>query len=121
MNEGDRDEFYEEIKIKMLGKKLKNKTITLKDPTKSQKEILDNYRLYSVVIDFIPTPTNNSPSGSSRNGDTSTVTVTVRGKNLAEALFGDVVQQIREQIPDNKFLDTLVERFLTEFNEEKKA
>jgi hypothetical protein len=116
LNEGDSDTYYEEVKLKL--RKSKGKIMPL---TSSQRDQLENFRIYSLTIDFIPSPTaNSSSSNSSRNSETATVSITLRGKAAAEALFSDVVGQIREQIPDHKFLNELAERFLTDFHESEK-
>jgi hypothetical protein len=77
---------------------------------------------YQVVIDFVPVinaiPTNTLKNG---NEDNETVAITVHGRDRCLSLFADMVTQIREQLPDQMFLDKMVEKFLTEnFPEEKK-
>lgn len=72
---------------------------------------------YQIVIDFIPTGgpqqnQNNNSLRKSSNDDSTKVAITVQGLERAVALFQDMVAQIREQIPDQVFLDKLVEKFL---------
>jgi hypothetical protein len=69
---------------------------------------------FNIVIDFIP---KNQPQNASNknNGDASSViTIQVHGLNRTLRVFQDVVSQLREQIPDELFLDKLVERFLAD-------
>jgi hypothetical protein len=109
LNEGESDDYYDQVAVKILNiKKDANGNFKRsKDPTKQQQIVLDNSRLYNVSIDYVPIKNGTIGSG------TDVVTITVRGKNTAEALFKDIVEQVREQIPDNKFLDALVTRFLS--------
>ena len=87
-----------------------------KKPTKKQLEEWQRQQ-FQIVIDFVPangvTP---STSGLSKhsNGNTTTVAIKVSGRDNVLALFSHMVEQIREQIPDNKFLDDIVSKFLQE-------
>jgi|SRR5579884_3846683 len=65
---------------------------------------------YQIQIDFIPT--SRGPNANNGRDDNACVSITVYGRSRAMALFGDMVAQIREQIPDQVFLDKLVENFL---------
>jgi hypothetical protein len=87
-----------------------------KKPTKRQLEEWRRQQ-FQIVIDFVPaagvTP---SSSGLSKHnsGNTATVAIKVSGRDHVLALFSHMVEQIREQIPDNKFLDDIVSKFLQE-------
>ena len=88
-----------------------------KKPTKKQIEAWKKMQ-YQIIIDFIPSGgVNPGGSGSSRklgNGETATVAIKVTGRDRCLELFAHMVEQIREQIPDNKFLDEIVEKFIQE-------
>jgi hypothetical protein len=87
-----------------------------KKKTAKQKAALAA-KQYNILIDFIPvnrTGVNfNSPSSNKNSDDSTTVAITVTGRERCGELFNDMVSQIREQIPDQLFLDKLVEKFLT--------
>ena len=78
---------------------------------------------YVINIDFIPIPRNNSSTSngfgsssnsSSRNSETTNVvSVKVVGEKVALALFKELVSQIREQMPDQAYLDSMVTNILT--------
>jgi hypothetical protein len=70
---------------------------------------------YNIVIDFIPKNNPNVGGGNLRkSGDeNTTVQIRVHGYTRTLSLFQDIVAQIREQIPDEMFLNKLVEQFLT--------
>lgn len=87
-----------------------------KKPTKRQIEAWERQQ-FQIVIDFIPSNGTNPTQGLSKhgsNGNTTTVAIRVSGRDRCLALFSHMVEQIREQIPDNKFLDDIVSRFLQE-------
>jgi hypothetical protein len=88
--------------------------------TKRQREYIKLHKPYSIVIDFIST-TKGQGGGSNRNGmgggDSDNVRITVHGLDRTVALYTEIVEQIREQMPDVLYLDKLVDRFLT--NKEK--
>ena len=92
-----------------------------KKPTKRQIELAqlkEMGQLYNININFIPVNNGINISGSGRgNGETCELCITVGGREATLALFSDMVSQIREQLPDQLFLDTLVERFLTSHHE----
>jgi len=68
---------------------------------------------WNIHIDFEPFIPQNSNSPRSRS-DESSVMVKVGDKDIAYKLFSEIVNQIREQIPDQLFLDRLAREFLTE-------
>ena len=91
-------------------------------PTKKQAEAWD--KQYQIVIDFVPANGVNPSSGSSsirKGSDTATVGIKVSGRDRCLELFAHMVEQIREQIPDNKFLDDIVEKFIQENKDEHSA
>jgi hypothetical protein len=77
---------------------------------------------YQIVIDFVPV-SGSSPhlvhGGGSGRENSTTVSITVRGRERCEALFSEMVEQIREQLPDNVFLNQLAERFLSEYSKKE--
>ncbi|CAM6003918.1 unnamed protein product [Sphagnum balticum] len=88
-----------------------------KKPTKKQLETW-NRQQFEIIIDFIPTHGTNANNNSSRSkGDSATVAIQVAGRDRCLELFAHMVEQIREQIPDNKFLDDIVEKFIQETKE----
>ena len=107
----------EERAVRMFDNVKKKKRPGAK-PTKKQLEEWRKQQ-FQIIIDFVPAngvnPTNNSIGKSSRNGgDTASVAIKVTGRDRCLDLFAHMVEQIREQIPDNKFLDDIVEKFIQE-------
>lgn len=94
-----------------------------KKPTAKQ-QLLDKLKraaqLYQIQIDFVPTQGNNSNNSRNNNGNSS-VTITVRGYDRCLDLFGEMINQIREQQPDKLFLDKMVEKFFADNPIEKDA
>jgi len=90
-------------------------------PTKKQVEAWKRQQ-YQIVIDFVPAnginPTNGNQLRKS-GGDTATIGIKITGRDRCLDLFAHMVEQIREQIPDNKFLDEIVEKFIQETKEEQ--
>ena len=85
-----------------------------KKPTKKQIEEWKRQQ-FQIIIDFVPA--NGITVGSSSHksgGNTATVAIKVSGRDKCLGLFSHMVEQIREQIPDNKFLDDIVNKFLQE-------
>jgi hypothetical protein len=81
-----------------------------KKPTKKQIE-----EQYQIVIDFIPVNGANLAGLSKHpSNNTACVAIKVSGRERCLSLFSHMVEQIREQIPDNKFLDEIVSKFLQE-------
>ena len=66
---------------------------------------------YNIVVTFEPININNS-SSQSRN-DNMTVEIKVFGLKRATLLMRDMIKQIREQCPDQLYLDKIAEKFLT--------
>ena len=117
INEVDEDQeeravkFFDTHKKKRKGAK----------PTKKQLEEWKKQQ-YQIIIDFVPVnsiSTNNNSLSRKGGGDSSTVAIRVSGKDRCLDLFAHMVKQIREQIPDNKFLDDIVEEFIQENKEVK--
>jgi hypothetical protein len=89
--------------------------------TARQKKALET-KQYNIIIDFIPVVKN--PAGQSHHksgGDNTSVAITVTGRERCLDLFRDMVSQIREQIPDQLFLDKLVEKFLIDEDEKSQS
>jgi hypothetical protein len=89
-------------------------------PTKKQLDALKSQQ-FNIIIDFIPANNVNPSNGnglSKNRGDSTTVAIKVTGRDRCQELFTHMVEQIREQIPDNKFLDQIVEQFLIESRED---
>jgi len=83
------------------------------------REYLEERKPFNIVINFVPkgAPQSNLPQKRNSNGDTSTVSINAHGLRRTLKVFQDIVAQLREQIPDERFLDTLVDRFLTSIEE----
>lgn len=101
------DIFYRPKKPKKLTKK-----------QQQQKKDAEARAKYQIIIEFIPinNSSNNIHNNMGPNG-TCTLAISVTGKEECLGLFASMVGQIREQIPDQLWLDTLVQRFLTEQTE----
>ncbi len=77
----------------------------------------DARRVYRIVVDFVPLDGSPMPqqaptfSRSTRNSaDTYCVEMTITGKDNVHKVFRDMIEQLREQLPDQLFLDKLFER-----------
>jgi hypothetical protein len=81
--------------------------------TKKQRETLAKQQ-YQIIIDFVPANGVTLNQNSRNNTNTATVAIRVTGRDKCLGLFSHMVEQIREQIPDNKFLDEIVNKFLQE-------
>lgn len=66
---------------------------------------------YVVTIAFVQGSRNNNNQNNHR--EDSYVEVKVIGEEIALKVFKEVVQQIREQLPDEKYLDTMMENILS--------
>jgi hypothetical protein len=103
-----------------LDKPKKNRrTKKIPKSLKQKNDYINYIKPYQIHIDFIPTggvqPNGNSGNGSlrtSKSDTTTRVSITVQGLERCAALFQEMVAQIREQIPDQVFLDKLIEKFL---------
>lgn len=70
---------------------------------------------FNIVIDFMPkNQPQNQNSNKNNNDESSIVNITVHGLTRTLRVFQDIVMQLREQIPDELFLDKLVEQFLAD-------
>jgi len=69
---------------------------------------------YTVTINFEPQETQQQSQSSytSRNNDSMTVDFKVYGLKRAISIFRDMVSQIREQCPDQLYLDKLLDNLL---------
>ena len=66
-------------------------------------------RQYNIDIRYNPIPRNNN---SGRGSDEHSVSIQVVGEKAALKLFKELVQQIREQCPDQAYLDKMVDNIL---------
>jgi len=75
---------------------------------------------YQIIIDFVPVSRGN-PNQQQRSStdESTTVAITVYGRDRCLALFAEMVEQIREQLPDQMFLDKIVEKLLGEVEGDK--
>jgi hypothetical protein len=99
------------------GRKVKGRK---KKPTKKQLDAWKRQQ-YQIIIDFVPANginPNNSNQLRKSGSDSTTVGIKVTGRDTCLDLFAHMVEQIREQIPDNKFLDDIVEKFIQETRED---
>jgi len=115
----DRDYMLDEPKKK--GSKAKKK----KTPTQAQRDkdirlYIQERKPFVIHINFVAkgTAPNTNGSMSKHNGDDTGVHVKVMGLRRTLKVFRDIVKQLREQIPDERFLDSLVEGFLTDTENE---
>ena len=67
------------------------------------------YPLWNINIEYEAVPN----AGSSGGKDTDSVNITIGDQKAAYILFTEIVSQIREQTPDQLYLDKLAERYLT--------
>jgi hypothetical protein len=104
-------------------KRVKKKRQTLAQKNKDIREYIQERKPFHIVINFVPkgSPPNGTAglSKHSNGDDGSTVNIHVQGLRRSIKMFKDIVYQLREQIPDEKFLDTLVENFLTSAENEE--
>jgi hypothetical protein len=79
-----------------------------------QREYIKKHKPYHIIIDF--NPVNGGTSGSHNSGlgnnGHENVRITVHGLDDTVALYAEIVEQIREQMPDVLYVDKLVERYL---------
>ena len=69
-------------------------------------------RAYTININYNPVARNNNPP-THRSDSSGNLTIKVIGESTALQLFRELVQQIREQCPDQPYLDKMVENILT--------
>lgn len=83
-----------------------------------RKTIVDHYWQITIIYTADDAASQNSNNNgfakSSSNNDIRECTVTVRGAFNAHKAFKSLVQQIREQLPDQLYLDTALERMITD-------
>jgi hypothetical protein len=109
----------------MLDEPKKRKAKSKKKKSQSQKDkelrlFIQELKPFYVVINF--EPKGGAPNGAMQkhnSGDSSSVRVQVLGLRRTLKVFKDIVTQLREQIPDERFLDTLVDRFLASVEEDQ--
>ena len=107
------NEIEDDCKQEAIFSRSSKKKRKKKRPTKAQIAKRIQNAAYEVVINFIPHSKSQQNATSSRNHDeTETVSITVHGRDRCLALFSEIVQQIREQLPDQMFLDKLVEQLM---------
>jgi hypothetical protein len=118
--EGHDDREYMLDKPGRRGKKGKRKR-PLSESNKAIREYIQERKPFVIVINFIAkgAPPNGGSSMSKHSGDNSGVQLKVMGLRRTLKAFRSIVGQLREQIPDEKFLDTLVDRFLTSTENEE--
>jgi len=84
--------------------------------TRRQKEYIRKHKPYIVRINFLSATKGNQQNANSlRNGggDADQVNIRVHGLDNTINLYAEIVEQLREQMPDVLYLDKLVEKFLT--------
>lgn len=87
----------------------------------SEPEYVNEVRIdfYCINIDFVPGTRNNPPVQSNafgslnKNEERGFVQIKVIGENTALKLFKELISQIREQIPDQAYLDKMIENILS--------
>lgn len=118
----DRDYMLDEHKRPSSVKKKKKKTKTQAQKDAEIRLYIQERKPFNIVINFIAkgSPGNTSGQMQKSRDDNSGVHIRVMGLRRTLRVFRDIVRQMREQIPDEKFLDTLVEEFLTSTEDENK-
>ena len=107
---GDRYDDDDEIE---LVKRISRSRRKPKKPTKRQKQeaARKEEAYYQVSISFIAV-NRNSMSKNGGSSDHRTLQITLKGHEKAMGLYKEIVSQIREQIPDQLFLNDLVTKLL---------
>lgn len=99
---------------------LRRKRLPARTQNRVQREYMKERKPYNITISFIP---KNPPSASSAQStssrqrsvdDNTFVSLRIHGYDRTLSAFKDIVAQLREQLPDEVFLDKLAERFLTD-------
>lgn len=101
---------YKDSSKKRKAKKPKTSKKTAARLQEERLEKLEN-TFYQITINFVPVG-GSAILGNSRGGDVRQVQIMVRGHSKAVGLYQEIVMQIREQLPDQMFLDKLVENLL---------
>lgn len=94
----------------ILNRRKRKRKLTQKQ--KMMQKLKKETQLYEISIDFVSTNNGNAQSNSRHGGPDNSLTIVVRGYDNCLTLYKDMVDQIREQLPDKVFLDKLVDRFL---------
>ena len=77
---------------------------------KEKRRFIDDEATYSIVINFIPEV---KGAGVLSKKDTAEeVNISVKGRKNCLSLYKEMVSQIREQLPDQLYLDKMVEKIL---------
>lgn len=114
--EEDRSYMLDSPEHKRPGGKKKKKSKTQAQKDAEIRSYIQERKPFKIVINFVAKgspPNTNSGQMQKSRGDETGVSVRVMGLRRTLRVFRDIVRQLREQIPDEKFLDTLVEEFLT--------
>ncbi len=90
--------------VKKGNKKKKNKPQLSLEEFREKTKALNTY---NIVINYMPVNHN-----SNMNREESSVQFCVMGRKETEKAFREIVRQIREQIPDQMFLNDLVDKLL---------
>ena len=81
--------------------------------TSSKRNKAAQSKIYQITIEYVPlSNSQKNISMSNSNRETQTVTINVCGQERCYGLFRDMVSQIREQMPDQMYLDKIVEKIL---------
>lgn len=90
-------------------------TINLCHPNGRTYQTIDHQ--FQITVVYTPevshTINNNLQTHGNRGDELRECTVVIRGAVHAYTVFKDLIQQIREQMPDQLYLDTALERMLT--------
>lgn len=89
----------------------KKKKMALKPNKAIKTDAIKNTLEYEITIDFISSM---APTSGRNGGSDRTLAIRIRGYDRALALYKDMVNQIREQLPDKLFLDKLCDKFFSE-------
>ena len=101
--------------------------VTMDESTNHQEIYLGNgrrktitERFYQISVIYTPEDISNniSLSNNRNNNETRECTVNIRGAVNAHLVFKNLIQQIREQMPDQLYLDTAMERMIAGINME---
>lgn len=85
--------------------------IDIRDKNGRQRSFKDQH--YVIQIIYSPENVNSQNNGTIRNSDEQReCSVTIRSAVNAHKVFRDLIQQIREQMPDQLYLDTALERMI---------
>ena len=87
-----------------------------KKVSKKEKERREKECAYRISVDFVPAKSNHN-NNNMRNDGHSTVCIVVNGYDSCMKLFHEMVDQIREQMPDELWLNKLIDKFLTDPSE----